>query len=99
MNRINIEYLGGTNDSGDVQITLSGRRWADTGSFVGETHVERVAIDVAMHSDSANAHLLTRPDNATGNFAAVGNQYFSELSCARTHDFRDPKFNVQCPPP
>jgi hypothetical protein len=34
--------------------------------------MERITIDVAMNRDRLDAHFFARPDNATGDLAAVG---------------------------
>src|SRR5215510_9450125 len=52
-----------------------------------------------MHRDSLYSHFLTRPDNAAGNFAAVGYQYLSKLASSESHDQikSAKKVNVQHP--
>src|ERR1051326_833031 len=85
MNRIDIEDLSGADDSGNVQITLRGRRWSDTGSFVGKTNVQRIAIHVAMNSDRLDAHLLASPDNATRDLAAIRDQDLLKLAWIECH--------------
>jgi hypothetical protein len=47
--------------------------------------VQRVAIDIAMHGDRADAHFLTRPDNPAGNLAAIRDQDLLEFSNLRRH--------------
>ena len=88
MNGINIKNLSGANNRGNVQITLGRRCRPDARSLVGETHVERVAIHIAVHGDRADAHLLTGPDDPTGNLAAIGDQYFAEASRAVVHNHK-----------
>src|SRR6185436_19977822 len=61
MDRIDVEDLSGADDGGNVEITLRGRRWSNTRRFVGETDVQRIAIDVAVNSDSLDTHLLASP--------------------------------------
>src|SRR5438309_5133471 len=85
MDSININNLGGANSRGNVQITLRRRCGPDTRGLVGETHVQRVAIHVAVHSHRADAHLFAGPDDSAGNLAAIGDQDFAEGSRAVVH--------------
>src|ERR1041384_1357749 len=85
MNRVDVEDLSRADDRGNVQVTLRGRRWSNAGGFVGETDVQRIAIDVAVNGDSLDAHLLARPNNATGDLAAIGDQDFLELARIKSH--------------
>src|SRR5258707_2338826 len=47
--------------------------------------MQRIAIDITVDRHGANAHFLARPDNATGNLAAVRDQDLFELSNFRRH--------------
>src|SRR5678816_4614234 len=85
MNRIDVEYLSGADDGGNVEITLRGRRWSNARGFVGEANVQRIAIDVAVHGDRLDAHLFTGPDDTTGNLAAIGDQDLLELARIKSH--------------
>src|ERR1044072_9712534 len=85
MDCVNVKNLGCTNDGGDVQVASSRRRRPNAGGFVSVTHMKRITIDVAVNSYRANAHLFAGPDNATGNFTAVGDQYLLEFSGPRVH--------------
>ena len=93
MNRVDVENFCGTDDGGNIQVTLSGRRRANACCFIGKAHMKRIAIDVAMDGDRADAHLFARPNNTTGNLAAIGDQYLLELSNFRRHLLS----KVQCP--
>jgi len=42
--------------------------------------MQRVAIDVAVHGDRANAHLFAGPDDAARNLSPIGDENFSEAS-------------------
>src|SRR5215470_643906 len=91
MDRIDVEDLGSADDGGNVEIALRGRRWSNARGFVGETNVERIAIDVAVHGDRLDAHLLAGPDDATGNLAAIGDQDLLELARIKGHKIRATK--------
>ena len=47
--------------------------------------MQRVAIDVAVNSDSLDAHLLAGPDDATGDLATIGDQDLFELARIESH--------------
>jgi hypothetical protein len=85
MNRIDVEDFRGADDGGDVQITLRGGRWSNTGCFVSEPNVKRIAIDVTMDGDRLDPHLLARPNDATGNLASIGDQDLLELARIKSH--------------
>ena len=85
MNGVDVEDLCGTDNGGNVEIALRGWRWSNTGSLVGEAHVQRIAIDVAVNSNRLDAHLFAGPDNATGNLAAIGDQDLLELARIKRH--------------
>jgi len=44
--------------------------------LICQTHVKAVPIRIGVHSNGPNAHLPAGPDDAYGDFAAIGNQYF-----------------------
>ena len=50
--------------------------------------MKRVAIQVAVHGDRADAHLFAGPDDSTGNLAAIGDQDFAEASRAVVHNHK-----------
>ncbi len=85
MNRVDVEQFRRADDCRDVQVALRGGRRANTHGLVGETHVERVAIDVAVYRDGPNAHLFTRPDDAAGDLAAIGDQNLAESALSVVH--------------
>ena len=57
-----------------VQITFCCRLAAKRKGFVGEAHMQRVAIQLGIHGNGGNAHLASGADDAYGDFAAVGYQ-------------------------
>src|SRR5580704_11721790 len=46
--------------------------------FVREANVERFAVNLAEHRNTANAQLAAGAQDAHGDFAAIGNQDFPE---------------------
>ena len=91
MNRIDIKDLGGADYGRDVEIALRRRGWSNACCFVGEAHVQRIAIDVAVNGDRLDAHLFAGPDDATGNLAAIGDQDLLELARIKGHKFTPQK--------
>src|SRR5262245_66146677 len=92
MDRVDVEDFCGADNGGNIEITLRGRRGTDANGFVCKPDVQRIAIDIAVHRDRADAHLFTRPDDATGNLAAVGDENFPKatLSVHSISDLRLP---------
>src|SRR5437763_2842771 len=77
---VNVRYLCGGDDGGDVQVALRRRGAADADGLVGEAHVQRVAVGGRMHRDRLDAHLLARPDYPARYLASVRDQDFAESS-------------------
>src|SRR5688572_8552227 len=92
VNSVDVENLSRTDDRRNVQVTLSGRGWADTRGFIGVADMKRIPIDVAMNSDGFDAHLFTRPDDPASNLAPVCDQDLLKLSGFGRH----PMSHVQC---
>jgi hypothetical protein len=85
MNRIDVKNLCRAYDCGNVEITLRGGSWSNAGSFIGETDMQRISIDVAVNRDCPDAHLLAGPDDATSDLATIGNQDLLELAWIKSH--------------
>src|SRR5690606_8307864 len=79
MDRIDIRDLGRADDGRNIEIAFGGCRRADADRLVGVTHMERVLIDLGMHGDGFDSHLLARPNYPAGDLAAVRDQNFSYL--------------------
>ena len=62
----------------DHEITFRGGRGTDGIGFVGEAHVERGAIHVAIDRNRAHAEFAACAHDAHRDFAAIGNQDFLE---------------------
>ena len=80
MNRFHIGDLGGRDHGRHIQVAVGQPRRTDADGFVGEAHVQRVAVRLAVDGDGANAQLATGIENAQRDFAAIGNQNFTEHS-------------------
>src|SRR6185503_15455828 len=95
MNRIDVKDFRGADDGRNVEITLGGRCWSNARCFVGETNVQRVTIDVTVNRDRLDAHLLTGPDDATGNLATIGDQDLLEFAWIKSH-INSPQKSTKC---
>ena len=47
--------------------------------FVGQPHVQRIAIAFGIHGNRGEAHVAARPDNPHGDLAAVGDKYLVQV--------------------
>ena len=61
-----------------VQIALRKPWRADADRLVGKTHVQRMAVRLAVDGDRANPQLPARIQHAQSNLAAIGNQNFTK---------------------
>jgi uncharacterized membrane protein len=66
---------GGTNDPLDVEVTVGRARATDAHGYVGQRDVASRSIRVTVDGDGTNAESAKGRDDATGDLAAVGNQY------------------------
>jgi hypothetical protein len=68
-----------------TKIRLTTGRRTNAIRFIRIPNMNRVAIGLAVHSHRANAHFTQCAHHAHGNFAAVGNQNFSEHPTPSLH--------------
>ena len=61
-----------------VEVTLRGRLPAEGIGLVGQPGVQRVAVEVGVHGDGANAQLLAGADDTDSDLAPVGDQDLGE---------------------
>jgi hypothetical protein len=64
-------------DAISAKVTLARRRGPDANRFIGETHVERIAVSRGVDRHGLDTHLVTRADDTQRDLAAVCNQYFT----------------------
>jgi hypothetical protein len=50
----------------------------DAHGLVGHFDMKRIGIRVGINRDSGNAQFTRRANDPTGDFSAIGNQYFFE---------------------
>jgi hypothetical protein len=71
---LDVADLGGADEAGDVQVAFRGGGGADADGFVRQAQVGRVAVRFAEDSHDFDAQVAAGPDDAQGDFAAVGNK-------------------------
>ncbi len=67
-----VEYLVGE------QIAFGGGGRSDMNGFVGHADGKRARIGIRIHRNGGNTHLAGSSNDSTGNFAAVGDEYFGK---------------------
>ena len=55
-----------------VEVTLGGALAPEGVGLVGQSHVQRVAVEFGVHGDGGDAHLSTGPDHAHRDLASIG---------------------------
>ncbi len=78
MDRVHVGDFGGADHLRDIQVAFAGARRPDAHGFVGEAHVQRVAVRLRVNRDRGDAQLLARIDHAQGDFTAIGYEDFSK---------------------
>jgi hypothetical protein len=77
-------FLASRDDVLDDEIALGGRRRADGDGLIGYFDVERVAVGVGIDRNGCNPHPACGFYDATGDFAAIGNEDSLEHSADRS---------------
>src|SRR5206468_1597808 len=89
MNGVNIMLLRERDDAGDVEVSadrLAGL--ADQIRLVGLEAVQREAVFMGVDRDRADAQLMSRAEDANGDFAAIGDQQLADRARGWLHLFR-----------
>src|ERR1039458_520767 len=71
---VHVRDLGRADHRGNVEITLRQLRWADANRFIGEAHVQRIPVRLAVDRHRADVEFLACANDAQRNLAAVRNQ-------------------------
>jgi hypothetical protein len=91
---------GRTEQPGDGEVAFRGWRRSDGRRAIGRGDVRGLRIRVRVHRDRLDRHFAARPDDAKGDFAAVG--YEKALDHAvifTTKDTKDTKVKpLACTP-
>ncbi len=78
----------------NVEIASRALCRSDADRFVGEAHVEAVAVGFRINRDRLNTEVLARADHAERDLAAVGDQYFLNMSDAASRTDGEQSFAV-----
>jgi hypothetical protein len=68
---VGIRYFSGTEDGGDIQITLCDIRRPDAYGFIRETHMQGFPVDFRIYRNSFYPEFFAGTDNPYRNFTAV----------------------------
>ena len=74
MDRVASGAFGDLDDPRGAQIALARRRGADRIRGVRGAHVQRVAIDIAVDGDRADAEIVAGANDAKGDLATIGDE-------------------------
>ncbi len=77
-NRLGAGVLGGRQNLGLVEVGFAGAVTGQGDRFIGQGHMQAMAILVGIDSNTANAHGLEGANGADRDFAPVGDQYFAK---------------------
>jgi hypothetical protein len=78
MDGVDVRDFRGADDGGNVQIAARALGRPDANGFVGEAHVQAVAVGFRINGDGADSQVLARADDAHRNLATIGDQDFLE---------------------
>ena len=92
MDRLSASGPRGGDHVGGRQLGLRGRWRTDSHGRVGEAHMERVRVGVAIDGDRAAALGMRGADDTARDLAAIGDQDGPE---PRTHDLRSAQFGAR----
>ncbi len=73
MNGIYVGDFSGADDCGNIQVAIVEAGRADADGFVGESHMQRVAIGLAVDGDCLDAQLLAGANYPQGDFPTIRN--------------------------
>ncbi len=74
MHRLGAARPAGRDDLVDHEIALGGRRRPDVNGAVGHLHMEGILVGVGIDRNRLDPHAPRGLDDATGDFAAIGDQ-------------------------
>ena len=89
MDGVGVGQFGGADDIGKIAVAVLASRRTDADVFVGERHVQRVGVGQRVDGHRVDAHLLAGANDAEGDFAAVGDEYFVKQGRLARANFED----------
>ncbi len=84
MNGVGTGDLGGGDEIRDAEVGQAARRRADADVVVGEAHVQRLAVGLAVDRHGLDAELAAGANHPQGDLAAVGDQDLLEHQGVRS---------------
>jgi hypothetical protein len=78
MNGIDVRDFGGADHRRNIEITARTLGGPNADGFIGEPHVQAVAIGLRVNGHRLDAQILAGADDANGDFASIGDQDFLE---------------------
>ncbi len=84
MDGLNIGDFSSADDRRNVEIAIVETWRTDADGFVGESHMQRVTIGLAVNGDRLDAQLLAGTNHPQGDFPSIRNQdlFKHEINCA-----------------
>jgi hypothetical protein len=74
MYRFYVGYFSCAYNCGDIQVTFAAGRLSYADSFIGKADMERIAVDLGIDSDSADAQFPACADDAKRYLSTIGDQ-------------------------
>jgi hypothetical protein len=74
MDGVATRALGDLDDPRGVEVALAGRRGTDGIRGVGRANMQRVAIDIAVDRDRADAEVVAGADDTERDLASIGDE-------------------------
>ena len=74
MDSVDVGDFGRRDDAILAQVRILARSWTDADGFVGELHMQRLLVGLRVDGDGLDAQFPAGPDNAKGDFAAIGDE-------------------------
>ena len=78
MNGIDVGDLGRADHRRNVEIAARALCGTNANGFIGESHVQAVAIGLRVNGHGFDAKILAGANDANGDFASIGDQNFLE---------------------
>src|SRR5207302_5539686 len=75
---VDVRDLSGADHLGDVQITVGAACRANTYGFVGEAHVQSIAVRFRINCHRGDIQFLAGTDHTQGDFTTIRYQYLAE---------------------
>jgi hypothetical protein len=78
MNRVHVGNFGRADHLRNIQVTVTAAGRANAYGFIGESHMQSVAVSFRIDGYCRDAEFPARAQNTKSDFAPIGYQNFSE---------------------